>query len=487
MIKIHYFTKILLGMALLLIISSTGHAAESAVKQFEPEQALNGDCVGCHVNVTPGVVKQHLDSPHASPKNKEDLVFCSSCHGEEHTEMDDWKEATMPNAEVCGECHKKQLRQHKDGKHDLAWLAMRSQIGWHGQPGAVKESYRGCAGCHKIGKKGLLGVTDGNMGDVKLDNGEAEAAHRYGNTQCDACHTRHTFKKSEAQDPRACSNCHMGFDHPQWEMYSSAKHGIVWAIEGHEEGARAPTCQSCHLQEGDHAVKTPWGFLGLRIPTKENVLALIEVAPSLEPQLTKLAAALPSGNYMDLDDDPTWTLNRAIILQASGVLDADFQPTERFVELVLQAQVARGPEEFNELRVKMKENCNKCHSMGFVTEHMVASDSILRESDALFAKAIGVVNALYKDGLLIKPEGWNYAPDLLQYYNVKTKVEQELYLIFLQYRQRTFQGAFHASNDYMHWYGWAPMTAAVNKIIEEDKKMRAAHAAKQLAAKKQGK
>ena len=96
-------------------------------------------------------------------------------------------------------------------------------------------------------------------------------------------------------------------------------------------------------------------------------------------------------------------------------------------------------------------------------------------------------NALYTDGILTKPEGWNYAPDLLQYYNVKTKVEQELYLIFLQYRQRTFQGAFHASNDYMHWYGWAPMTAAVNKIIEEDKKMRAAHAAKQLAAKKQGK
>ncbi len=38
-----------------------------------------------------------------------------------------------------------------------------------------------------------------------------------------------------------------------------------------------------------------------------------------------------------------------------------------------------------------------------------------------------------------------------------------------------------------NWYGWAPMTTAVNKIIEEDKKMRAAHAAKQLAAKQQAK
>ena len=57
---------------------------------------------------------------------------------------------------------------------------------------------------------------------------------------------------------------------------------------------------------------------------------------------------------------------------------------------------------------------------------------------------------LYRDGILKKPEGWKYAPDLLQYYDAKTSIEQELYLIMLEYRQRTFQGAFHASNDYMH-------------------------------------
>jgi len=49
------------------------------------------------------------------------------------------------------------------------------------------------------------------------------------------------------------------------------------------------------------------------------------------------------------------------------------------------------------------------------------------------------------------------------------------YLIMLEYRQRTFQGAFHASNDYMHWYGWAPLKTAVNTILEEEKRMRAEH------------
>ena len=459
---------------------SFAQAADDPVKTFDADRKLQGDCIGCHINVTPGIVKQHLDSPHANATNPQDEVLCSDCHGDKHVTMEDWRESLMPTADTCGECHKKQARQHAKGKHQLGWLAMKSQIAWHGQPGAITQTgYRGCSGCHKIGKKGLMGVTDGNMGEVKFDGGKEEAHYRYGNAQCDACHTRHSFKKSEAQDPRACSNCHMGFDHPQWEMYTSAKHGVIWGIEGHQEGGRAPTCQSCHLMEGDHAVVTPWGFLALRIPTKENVLALIDVAPQLKPQLTKLAAQLPSGNYMDLDDDPTWVFNRALILQAAGVLDADLQPTERFVEIVVQGQAARGPKEFNEIRAKMKANCNKCHSKGFVDMHMMASDEIIRAADAEFAKAIQAVQGLYRDGILKKPEGWKYAPDVLQYYDAKTKIEQELYHIMLEYRQRTFQGAFHASNDYMHWYGWAPLKTAVNTILDEEKKLRAKHAAMQ--------
>ncbi len=434
-------------------------------------------CIGCHLDVTPGIVKQHVDSPMANAKNEDDKVSCDTCHGDEHTTMDDYAKASMPTAETCGDCHEDQLKQYRAGKHNLAWFAMKSQIAWHSIPPALaKEGYRGCSGCHKMGQKGLLGVQEGNMGALKYDGGEEESHYRYGNAQCDACHTRHSFRKSEALDPRACSNCHMGFDHPQWEMYISSKHGIIWQIEnqGSMDG-RAPTCQKCHMEKGDHNVSTPWGFLGLRIPTKENVLALIKVAPSLEKPLTSLAAALPTGNFDDVDDDPQWTFDRAIILQAAGVLDANLQPTARFVEIVVQGRAARGPEEFNKLRTKMKATCSECHSNDYVDAHFKAGDEIIKASDHLYAKAIQAVQGLYKDGILTKPEGWEYAPDLLQYYHAKTKVEQELYLIMLEYRQRAFQGAFHVSNDYAHWYGWAPLNTAVNIILEEVEKMRKAH------------
>ena len=136
----------------------------------------------------------------------------------------------------------------------------------------------------------------------------------------------------------------------------------------------------------------------------------------------------------------------------------------------------------------MKVVCNECHAKGFVKEHFITSDAILKAADHEFAKAITAVQGLYKDGILKKPEGWDYAPDLLKYYEAKTVAEQELYKIFLEYRQRTFQGAFHVSNDYMHWYGWAPLKTAVNTIMQEVKRMRAEHKVKksEVKAKKKG-
>ncbi len=293
-------------------------AALAAEDEEEKQERPDSVCIGCHVNVTPGIVKQHLNSPMANTKKAQDYVGCSDCHGELHQEMDDYDLAEFPTPTTCGKCHKEQVEQHRNGKHNLAWFGMKSQIAWHNQPPSIaKQGYRGCSGCHKLGEKGLQGIMQG-FDKITKDGGKEAKEYRYGNAQCDACHTRHSFKASEARDPRACSNCHMGFDHPQWEMYTSSKHGIIWGIEGHKsKDARAPTCQKCHMNEGHHGVRTAWGFLGLRIPTKENVLALIKVAPKLKKNLEKLAAALPSGHFDGVDDDPQWTFDRALILQVA--------------------------------------------------------------------------------------------------------------------------------------------------------------------------
>jgi len=379
-------------------------------------------CVECHEKVTPGIVEQYLEGKMSKKK-----VDCSTCHGSEHKTMDDANLAKMPTPETCAKCHKKRVEQFKSGKHQLAWIASSSMPMWAHQPSSVVgEGYKGCSSCHKIG--------------VKSDAEKAQ--YRYGNAQCDACHTRHSFKKSEAQDPRACQTCHMGFDHPQWEMWSASKHGTIWQIEG-KDSKRAPTCQTCHMAEGEHGVMTAWGFLALRLP----------------------------------EDDKDWMNDRVTILQALGVLDDKGNPTPR-LDVVKAGKVARlTKEEFQTERNKMLKVCSSCHGAGYAGKQLSAADDVIKEADKIVAQAIREVQGLYKDGVLKKPADWTFAPDILQFYEAKSSVEQELYVMFLEYRMRAFQGAFHMNPDYMHWYGWAPMKEALQKIKDEAAKLRAEHAA----------
>jgi len=377
-------------------------------------------CIQCHQEVTPGIVQQHQEG-----KMSKVGVTCATCHGMDHQARDDFSKARMPTPETCAQCHVKQAQQFKAGKHNLAWVAATAMPMWGHQPTAVVgEGYKGCASCHKVGVKA-----------------EVQKGHfRYGNAQCDACHTRHTFKKSEAQDPRACQTCHMGFDHPQWEMWSTSKHGTIWQVEG-KESQRAPTCQRCHMPQGNHEVRTAWGFLALRLP----------------------------------EDDKEWLADRVTILQGLGVLDAEGQPTPR-LEVVKAGDVARlSKEAFDQERARMLEVCAHCHGRTYAQQQLEAGDEVVKEMDKLMAAAIREVQALYEEGVLQKPEGWTFAPDLLQFYEARSAIEQELYVMFLEYRMRAFQGAFHMNPDYMHWYGWAPMKESLRKIRDEAERLRLEH------------
>ncbi|MCX8023091.1 MAG: hypothetical protein N2745_10005 [Syntrophorhabdaceae bacterium] len=364
-------------------------------------------CIACHEKVTPGIVKQFSESP------MNEIMDCSGCHGSAHSSEKDVEKASLPTPDTCGRCHSEKLKEFRDGKHALGWHAMKMLPMVTHQPVAVAGGgLKGCSGCHKIGDKDLK--------DIK----------RYGSGACNSCHTRHAFSVKEAKDPRACRTCHMGFDHPQWEMWQTSKHGTIWEIEG---GDRAPTCQTCHMRNGSHRVMTAWGFFAVRLP----------------------------------EDDKEWLKDRVTILQALGALDEKGNKTERF-DAFREAKILRLTKEEFEKEKEAKINvCAKCHSKRFAKDNYASSEEIIREVDKILAESIREVKRLYDRGIIKKPDGWKYAPDLLQFYEAKTVAEQELYLMFLEYRMRAFQGAFHSNPDYMHWYGWAKMKEAEKKIKED--------------------
>lgn len=388
------------------------------------------DCVSCHKKVTPSIVSDWKLSKHS-----QNDVDCSICHGEEHKDPYDVAKVQIPTPDTCADCHEERVEQFKKGKHAPAWAVLKAMPTTHWQPMELMEGMKGCGGCHKIGLK-----TEEEIKELK------EKGAGFGVASCDACHTRHVFSVQEARQPQACQTCHMGFDHPQWEMYSSSKHGVRYLLKQNKilpESAAAPTCQTCHMQEGNHEVRTAWGFLAVRLP---------------------------------MPDDEQWTADRVTLLQALGVLDPDGNPTAR-LDVVKAADVVRLTQEaWQKERDKMIKTCNQCHSVNFAKAELEKGDRMIKQADHVMAKAIRIVAALYKDGVLAKPESYAHPfPDLLTFQDAPTPIEQKLHVMFLKHRMRTFQGTFHANPDYAWWYGWSEMLMDLAEIKEKAEELRLKH------------
>ena len=117
------------------------------------------------------------------------------------------------------ECHDEQVEQFSKGKHSHGWGAMWAIPATAMEPSELMAGGKGCGGCHNMGLKSEVERKE-----------RQEKGYRYNNNSCDECHTRHAFDKREAMDPKACQQCHMGYDHPQYEMWSSSKHGTRYFV-----------------------------------------------------------------------------------------------------------------------------------------------------------------------------------------------------------------------------------------------------------------
>ena len=419
------------GLAAGLFAGLATGAVAGCGQASEPPPADPAGCVGCHRTETPSIVTDWELSRHAA-----EGVDCSMCHGDGHRGADDLHLVGTATPEVCGTCHPIQTDQFAGGKHALAWASMNAMPTTHQLPMALTEGMKGCGGCHRLGLK-----TEEEIRALRAEG------VMFGLASCDSCHTRHLFSVREAREPQACRTCHMGIDHPQWEMYSSSKHGVRHMLKqtgALPEEAAAPTCQRCHMPDGHHGVRTAWGFLAVRLP---------------------------------LPEDEQWAADRVAILKALGVLDPEGEPTAR-LDAVRAVDAARLTEEdWQRERDRMIAVCEDCHSGNFARAELEKGDEMIRQADRLLAEAIGIVAGLYRDGVLTRPEGYaSDYPDLLAFHDAPTVIEQRLFKMHLEHRMRAFQGVFHNNPDYALWYGWSEMVQSLTEIrhLAEDLRVRRA-------------
>ena len=254
---------VLLVAGLSFVIAAIGRSLIVGHGERAPVTLDSGNaCVACHSQTTPGIIEQYRRSTMAAAN-----VTCENCH-----EVDAGYPGgvahhgttilSVPTTAKCATCHQNEVAQFNQSRHGLpAYVAMWGASGLTEAQLAIYESIPegsfnpdrmrnalfekegraitkfACSGCHDIGAP----AADGSIG------------------QCQDCHLRHEFSLAQARKPETCNHCHIGPDHPQYEIYIESYHGIAYMTGGddwnwHAEPGSltvsdfpAPTCATCHI------------------------------------------------------------------------------------------------------------------------------------------------------------------------------------------------------------------------------------------------
>ncbi|MBI5117483.1 hydroxylamine oxidoreductase [Candidatus Poribacteria bacterium] len=217
-------------------------------------------CIDCHRDgeVAPVIVSQWQQSAHA--RNN---VGCYECHKAAKSDSDafDHYGATISiivSPKDCGACHAKVVAEFDGSHHAKGGQILGSLDNVLGEVvEGVPAANAGCKQCHGsevkvIGNGKLDPTTWPNTGIGRLNPDGSKGS-------CSACHSRHAFSPMLARQPENCGKCHLGPDHPQYEIYNESKHGIAFRAFIHKMNLSsdswvlgvdydaAPTCATCHM------------------------------------------------------------------------------------------------------------------------------------------------------------------------------------------------------------------------------------------------
>ena len=166
--KEKYMAKqIVTGLSVLVVVTLVT-LTFSPVRAAEIKKGGKSACITCHEKVTPGIVKQFLSGKMGK------TMDCSGCHGKEHMSAKDVAKVKLPTPDTCAICHASRVKEYREGKHALAWTAMKAMPMITHQPMAVGGGdLKGCSACHKVGEKAAselkrYGSTSRSQGSARL-------------------------------------------------------------------------------------------------------------------------------------------------------------------------------------------------------------------------------------------------------------------------------------------------------------------------------
>ncbi len=268
---------------LLMSVSISGISAKSAAAAISEATKT---CLGCHENVTPGIVADWQKSHHATvtpaeaikkpllermvsfndkPRGLETtFVGCAECHTlnpDAHKDTfnhNGFRVHIVVTPRDCATCHPQETDEYSRNIMSEAHGNLLKNPVYKNLMDAANclQKFDGararltsvdklteedsCIYCHgtKVEVRGvksretsmgemefpvLSGWPSGGVGRINPDGTKGA---------CSACHTRHAFSIEMARKPATCSACHKGPDVPAYKVYQASKHGNLYESTG---------------------------------------------------------------------------------------------------------------------------------------------------------------------------------------------------------------------------------------------------------------
>jgi hypothetical protein len=274
----------LFTLALVVLFACSSMAADSSEQgNLSPETE---ECVGCHISITPGIVKDWMTSRHYRttpsdalklPKAERRIsvekvpeklagfaVGCFECHSRNPDKHADNFEhmGYMINVVVspndCSTCHPVEANQYAGTKKAMAYRNLMENSLYrvlvdditglrtikdgniHTAKPTDQTLRETCLACHGtvVEVRGMKEITTAN-GDIMVPDltnwpnqgvGRVNPDGSFG--ACTACHPRHGFSIEVARKPYTCAQCHLEPDVPAWNVYKESKHGNIYLSKG---------------------------------------------------------------------------------------------------------------------------------------------------------------------------------------------------------------------------------------------------------------
>ncbi len=250
---------------------------------------------------------------------------------------------------------------------------------------------------------------------------------------CAACHTRHTFSIVEARKPHTCGQCHLGYDHPQKEIYEESKHGNIYDSEGEEWNwvnlpwrpgidFRAPTCATCHMstladKNGKMIVKGTHDF-GERLVWEAQAKWSFGQTYYPDPLAHKNGFAKKR---------PDW---KNPLELGNAALSSPDNPRGRMMAI-----------------------CKSCHASDWIYSYFTWYDSINTDYNVTWAYANALLKSAYKMGIQENRNGKVVMDRKVLGDDTDEYMEMMYYYIWHHDGRRWRMGAAMMGPDYTHWLG----------------------------------